>query len=172
MLVKILALLEHQNDLDEISESLEHVGHQVLKATQFQEAMEILRKTDVDLIIADVHLQNGGSIFDFLRWVKGDPHMRLVPFVCFSAQATEIPKYLADGVRTAARAMGAARYITMETFDKAAFLAEIEWLLPQDRAGNHYAEQGRDGDNKPKSPGRLKKEKTALHLTEMDKSVI
>lgn len=129
-----------------VSDCLESFGHVAFKASNFQDAMEILRRRDVDLIIADVHLQNGGSIFDFLRCVKGDPHMRAVPFVCFSAEPMEVPKYLSDGVRTAARALGAARYITMEKFDKASFRAEIEWLLPQEHSGNYYAEAESNGD--------------------------
>lgn len=142
----ILALLEHPEGMKLIANSLEEFGYAVFKSDKFQDAMEILRNNDVDLIIGDVHLQNGGSIFDFLRWVKGDPHMRAVPFVCFSAEPREVPRYLADGVRTAARALGAARYLTMEKFDKALFRAEIEWLLPQDRIGNYYAEDnGKDG---------------------------
>lgn len=147
-MVKILTLLEHPEALEMIAESLEHFGHVVLRATKFQEAMDILRQTEVDLIIGDVHLQNGGSIFDFLRWVKGDPHMRVVPFVCFSSEPIEVPRYLSDGVRTAARALGAARYITMEKFDKITFLSEIEWLLPQERAGNYYADVDRNGHDK------------------------
>lgn len=136
----ILALLEHPKTMNPIAQELEHFGHVVLKADNFHDAMEILRHRDVNLIIADVHLQNGGSVFDFLRWVKGDPHLRKVPFVCYSTEPVEVPKYLSDGVRTAARALGAARYITMEQFDKAQFRAEIEWLLPQEFAGNYYAD--------------------------------
>lgn len=140
MVARILALLEHLEAMVPISKSLEHFGYIVLKANNFQDAMGILRQKDVDLIVGDVHLQNGGSIFDFLRWVKGDPHLRAVPFVCLSTEPVEVPKYLSDGVRTAARALGAARYMTMETFDRDTFMAEIEWLLPQDRVGNYYAD--------------------------------
>lgn len=148
MVAKILALLEHPEAMKLIADSLEHFGHVVLKADKFQDAMDILRQHEVDLVIGDVHLQNGGSIFDFLRWTKGDPHMRSVPFVCFSTEPVEVPKYLSDGVRTAARALGAARYITMEKFDTASFRAEIEWLLPQDCAGNYYADAADNGDGK------------------------
>lgn len=146
MVAKVLALLEHEQAMKLISDSLEHFGHLVYKADNFQDAMSILRQRNVDLIVGDVHLQNGGSIFDFLRWVKGDPHMRSVPFVCFSSESVEEPKYLYDGVRTAARALGAAKYITMETFDRATFVSELEWLLPQDRAGSYYADTRLDAD--------------------------
>jgi len=151
MTAKILALLEHSEAMELIAECLEQLGHVVYKADKFQDAMEILRQRDVDLIIGDVHLQNGGSIFDFLRWVKGDPHMRAVPFVCFSSEPVEVPKYLKDGVRTAARALGAARYMTMENFDRANFRSEIEWLLPEDRLGNYYADAAEDGNGNAKS---------------------
>ena len=148
MVARILAVLEHPEVVNQIADSLEHFGHAVLKANHFPDAMEILRQRDVDLIICDVHLQNGGSVFDFLRWVKGDPHMSKVPFVCYSTEPVEVPKYLKDGVRSAARALDAAKYITMEKFDKASFLAEIEWLLPTDRAGNAYADANGDGNGK------------------------
>ncbi len=158
---RILVTMEHAEQMKLISDSLEHFGHGVAKANTFHESMEILRSSDVDLIISDVHLQNGGSVFDFLRWVKGDPHMRTVPFVCFSSEPPEIGKYLADGVRTAARALGAARYITMEHFDSNAFRQEIEWLLPLNRAGSYYAEpygsDGNDGDGRKPSIEGLKR---------------
>jgi len=146
MSAKILITMEHPVPRNLIGDCLERVGHTVVKVDTFHNAMEILRKTDFDLIISDVHLQNGGSVFDFLRWVKGDPHMRATPFVCVSAEPPEVGKYLADGVRTAARALGAARYIGMEHFDAADFLHEIEWLIPEERVGSYYSgiENGHD----------------------------
>jgi CheY-like chemotaxis protein len=150
---RILVTMEHAEQMKLISESLEHFGHSVTKCSTFHEAMEILRNSNVDLIISDTHLQNGGSVFDFLRWTKGDPQMRAIPFVCFSAEPPEIGKYLADGVRTAARALGAARYITMEHFDALLFRREMEWLLPIEHAGSYYADLliSGDGDGKPSS---------------------
>lgn len=140
MSASILAVLEHPDTLKQISDCLDNVGHHVFQASDYHEAMNIIRQKEVDLIVCDVHLQNGGSIFDFMRWVKGDPHMHNVPFVCFSTEPVEVAKYLADGVRTAARAMGAAKYLTMEKFDPAVFRAEIEWLLPINYSGNYYAD--------------------------------
>ena len=149
MSAKVLVTMEHEDQRTLIGDCLEHVGHEVTKVDTFHNAMEILRAKDFDLIVSDVHLQNGGSVFDFLRWVKGDPHMRSTPFVCFSAEPPEIGKYLADGVRTAARSLGAAKYISMDHFDGPALLHEIEWLIPEERAGSYYSGAGRvphDGD--------------------------
>lgn len=153
MVARILTLLERPEVMVNVVGTLEHYGYQVYQATKFQDAMDILKQHEVDMIIADVHLQNGGSIFDFLRWVKGDPNMRDVPFICFSTEPQEVAKYLSDGVRIAARALGAARYITMEKFDEVEFRSELDWLLPADKTGNYYAEDSppdHDGD------GRLK----------------
>ncbi len=73
-----------------------------------------------------------------------------MPFVCFSAEPKEVGKYLSDGVRTAARALGAARYVSMPEFDGPRFLEEIEWLIPQEKIGNYYSGthdgNGHDGD--------------------------
>ncbi len=147
MTAKILVTMEHEKQRKLIGECLEHVGHNVTLVDTFHNAMEILRSADFDLIVSDVHLQNGGSVFDFLRWVKGDPHMHATPFVCFSAEPAEIGKYLADGVRTAARALGAARYITMDHFNAPLFLQEIEWLIPQKQVGSYYSgNNGHNGD--------------------------
>lgn len=149
MTARILVTMEHELQRHLIGDCLEKVGHEVTKVDTFHNAMEILRSKDFDLIMSDVHLQNGGSVFDFLRWVKGDPHLRNTPFVCFSAEPPEVGKYLADGVRTAARALGAARYISMDHFDGPALLHELEWLIPEERVGSYYSGAGKvsgDGD--------------------------
>ena len=154
MTAKILVTMEHEAQRTLIGDCLEQVGHDVTKVDTFHNAMEFLRSVDFDLIISDVHLQNGGSVFDFLRWVKGDPHMYAIPFVCFSAEPPEVGKYLSDGVRTAARSLGAARYIGMEHFDAPQFLQEIEWLIPQERAGSYYLGDG-VGDARKSKPIHL-----------------
>lgn len=155
MTAKILVTMAHEEDRNQVAECLERFAHVVTKADTFHNAMEILRSTDFDLILCDVHLQNGGSVFDFLRWVKGDPHMATTPFVCYSAEPPEIGKYLADGVRTAARALGAARYVVMPKFDGTALLHELEWLIPEQKTGNYYsgsqASNVHDGDGHSES---------------------
>jgi CheY-like chemotaxis protein len=138
MAARLLVLIEHPEPLKTMADSLEQSGHTVLREKDFKGAMEALKSEDVDLIIADVHLQNGGSIFDFMRWVKGDPHMRSIPFVCFSAEPVEVAKYLRDGVRTAARALGAVKYITMEKLIPDQLRDEIDWLLPKGKASDYH----------------------------------
>ncbi|MBU6455529.1 MAG: response regulator [Cyanobacteria bacterium REEB67] len=144
MTARILVLIEHPEPLKTMADSLELYGHRVLREKDFKGAMETLKHEDVDMIIGDVHLQNGGSIFDFMRWVKGDPHLQSIPFLCFSAEPVEVSKYLRDGVRTAARSLGAVKYITMETFMPELFRDEVEWLLPKGKVSNYYSVDKRE----------------------------
>lgn len=138
-----IALLENKKNDKQVTACLAQCGHETIVVDSFAKAKDLLLTQPCGLIISDVHLENGGSVFDFLRWVKGDPHMHATPFVCFSAEPPEVGKYLADGVRTAARSLGAARYISMETFDEKLFLHEIEWLIPEEKVGSYYS--GNDG---------------------------
>ena len=126
----ILALLENSEHIDEVRRCLQSDGHEICIVDSFARATAILPDHSFDLIISDVHLENGGSVFDFLRWVKSHPHLATVPFVLFSLEPTRIAKYLADGVRTAARKMGATKYISMERFDADLLREEIIELLP------------------------------------------
>ncbi|MDZ4837316.1 MAG: response regulator [Candidatus Melainabacteria bacterium] len=63
--------------------------------------------------------------------MKKEAHTSHIPFVLLSAQPTPIAKYLADGVRTAARTLGCVAYIEMDIFDPDQFLRHINKLLVQ-----------------------------------------
>ena len=105
-------------------------GKPVERAKTFNQAITFLKSRRVDLIISDVHLENGGSVFDFLKWVRGNASTKDVPFVMLSCQPTAVAKYLDDAVKTTARLLGAAKYITMDTFDSEHFRKQIDPLLP------------------------------------------
>jgi CheY-like chemotaxis protein len=99
-----------------------------MASKNFREAIRVLENDRfhmIVLIISDVHLQNGGSVFDFLKWVKKNPSTRDTPFVLLSTRPSELATYIEDGVKTAARVLGAALYITMEAFDANAFRKHI-----------------------------------------------
>jgi len=133
MVALIIALLEHPEQHAQVKSCLELAGHEVLFVDTFTRAKSVLKHHVFDLIISDVHLENGGSVFDFLKWVKSDPTLQAVPFVLFSLEPSKMAKYLADGVQTAARAFGAAMYISMDKFDGALLAREIAELLPPDK---------------------------------------
>lgn len=134
MAALIIALIEHPEEHAQVKRSLEQAGHEVVFVETFVRAKSVLKEHEFDLIISDVHLENGGSVFDFLKWVKSDPRLKPVPFVLLSLEPTKTAKYLADGVQTAARAFGAAKYIAMDKFDSEIFLQEIAELLPPSTA--------------------------------------
>jgi CheY-like chemotaxis protein len=126
----VLALHENENNSKRVAESLKLSGHDVVLSKNFSHAIEILKNMHVDLIISDVHLENGGNVFDFLRWARNNPATKNIPFVMLSTEPTRVAKHVEDGVRTSARALGVAMYIAMETFDQEEFRRKIDSLLP------------------------------------------
>jgi CheY-like chemotaxis protein len=137
----ILALLEDHENATEVKACLVECGHEVFVVDTFKKALEILCSRKIDLILSDVHLENGGNVFDFLRRVKKGQHTSEIPFILFSLKPTPLAKHLADGVRTSARYLGAVKYIEMETFNPAEFKEHINSLLspekqPADRDKN------------------------------------
>jgi len=126
----ILALHEDNQNAQQVTRSLKLSGHGVIESLSFTHAITVLNNQHVDLIISDVHLENGGNVFDFLRWVKKNPSTKDTPFVLFSSEPTTRAKYFEDGLRTTARMLGAALYITMEIFDSDEFRKQIDSLLP------------------------------------------
>lgn len=137
MVALIIALLEHDNHAQQIRKSLQDAGHDVAIVDCFSKAKLILEGRCIDataaatcdLIISEVHLENGGSIFDFLKWVKAHPRLCAVPFVLLSLEPTDLAKYLSDGVQIAARLLGASKYISMIEFDAAVLHEELSELL-------------------------------------------
>jgi CheY-like chemotaxis protein len=133
MTARILALLELDENSQQVVKSLKLSGHQVVACETFSEAITILQQPlQIDMIISDVHLENGGNVFDFLRWLKSNPLPRNPLLVLFSFRPNELAKHLEDGVRTSARLLGVALYITMNNFDSDDFRKQIDLLLPGD----------------------------------------
>ncbi len=127
----VLALNEDDQNSDQVSASLKQSGHSVILSKTFSHAISVLNSHQVDLIISDVHLENGGNVFDFLRWVRNNPSTKDTPFVMFSSRPSSLAKYVEDGVKTAARMLGAQMYLTMEIFDSDLFRKQIDSLLPE-----------------------------------------
>lgn len=113
-----IALLENKKNAKQVTACLAQCGHETIVVDSFAKAKDLLLTQPCGLIISDVHLENGGSVFDFLRWVKDAPApLNAIPFVLLSVEPTKRAKYLGEGVRMAARHLGAAKYISMEEFD-------------------------------------------------------
>lgn len=141
----ILALHEEDEHSVRVADSLRKSGHAVIMSKDFPHAISVLKEKNVDMIISDVHLQNGGNVFDFLRWAKKNPTTMNTPFVLFSAEATGVAKFIDDGLRTSARLLGAAMYITMEQFDADEFRKKIDSLIPPDLRTAELCDKQKDG---------------------------
>jgi CheY-like chemotaxis protein len=129
----ILALLEDDRHAVQVIESLMHSGHEVTTFNCSVDARQALFRENFDIVISDVHLENGSSVYHFLRWVKKESPARHTPFILFSCNPTATAKHVEDGVRTAARMLGATKFIRMDTFDAANFCAQIDDLLDDDQ---------------------------------------
>lgn len=149
----ILALHEEDKNSYQVAESLKRSGHNVIQSQKFTQAISLLQRQHVDLIISDVHLENGGNVFDFLRWVKKNPSTKDTLFVLFSCQPTLKAKYFEDGLRTTARMLGAAMYITMEIFNSDEFRKTIDSLLPAGDQATALSTKGSGEGYDSKDPG-------------------
>jgi CheY-like chemotaxis protein len=127
----ILVLVEQDETSRQVVESLKRSGHNVTAAKCFSEAIRIIPTNRIDMIVSEVHLENGGNVFDFMRWVKRNPATHAIGFVMFSSQPTVTAKYLEDGLRTTARILGASKYMSMDHFDSDEFSRQIDALLPE-----------------------------------------
>lgn len=125
----ILALLELDENSAQVVESLKSIDRRTTVCKKFTQAIELLEEKSCALIISDVHLENGGNVFDFLRWAKANPMTTDTPFVLLSCKPTKMAKYVEDGVRTTARLLGADLFLTFESFDPVSFRNQIEPLL-------------------------------------------
>lgn len=126
----ILALIENTEQAFLVEQCLTDAGHHVQIASTFVKAKALLKANSYDLIVTDVYLENGGSVFDFLKWAKSQPRLKSIPFILFSLEPSALALYLSHGVQTTARLLGAARYITMKKFDPELLRRTIDELLP------------------------------------------
>ncbi len=129
---QILVLLEQDENSRQVVKSLSQAGFDVVACQTLTEAIIVLKKQPkIEMIISDVHLERGGNVFDFLRSLKSNRAHVGRSLVLFSFRPTELAKHLEDGLRNAARMLGVAKYITMETFDSQLFCKEIQSVISQ-----------------------------------------
>lgn len=128
LMAKILVLQEIKKNSVRLHEALPE--HKIIDFEKACDAMNYLRSQSVDMIISAVHLE-ASNVFDFLQWVKGDPAHRDLPFVFFCAEPTEVAKYVSGAITSAARVLGATKYIAQEEFDHTALTQEVNSILGQ-----------------------------------------
>lgn len=127
MAALVIALLEEEEHAQRITTCLLSAGHEVIVAHGLVKAKALV----LDHACDDVNLENGGSVLDFLKWLKSDPVLRAIPFVLLSIQPSDRAKYHKDGLRVAARQLGAAKYISMEKFDPVLLNQELSEFVAE-----------------------------------------
>ncbi|MBS1997568.1 MAG: hypothetical protein JSS86_14705 [Cyanobacteria bacterium SZAS LIN-2] len=134
-MAQILILQEAPGPLQALRKSL-GLRHDLSFATTTNCALEILQNRQVDLIVARVHLEHG-SLFEFIKTVKGDPQLCDVPFICFCGIRTLRAKSLDSCLAKVATVLGADKYIILDHFCEAEkcdferLATEIEDCLPR-----------------------------------------
>lgn len=127
MLARVLVLQEKEENVFNILESLPDC--EIVPVDTVDKALIALKRDDFDLIISAVHLEHDGSVFDFLKSVKGSPETRRIPFVFYCARTSTFARSVRHGLQIAARSLGAEKYITMERFERLLLRNEFLSLL-------------------------------------------
>lgn len=128
MIPEISILQEKDENVANIRASLPECAF--VRVRTIEEAIPLLEHRYFDLIISAVHLEYDGSVFDFLKFAKGNPRSSSVPFVFYCCQSSTFARSVRDGLQIAARALGADKYITMEHYDRDKLRDEFKEYLP------------------------------------------
>ena len=89
--MKKVLVIDDQEQLREIvSMGLTHTGFEVIQASSAAEAETTLSNWQPDLILCDLHLEDGDG-FSVLEWVRGRNETVMTPFVMMTGLIDEFP---------------------------------------------------------------------------------
>jgi CheY-like chemotaxis protein len=143
----ILVLFERTSDIAQVKGILSNPFYAYYAANSIPSAFEILQRKQVDMVIAGVHLEYSDS-YEFLNRMKADEQLRPIPFVFVSLRRSDVARCVDHGLSLAARALGAARYLSIDFNSRVEIQTEIENLfLP--RATKSEAEEAREEESRP-----------------------
>lgn len=118
---RILVVDDMLSNREFIRCALEPCGHQVVLASSAQNAMARARESNFDLILCDLHMPDEDGI-SFIRNVKADTRLQMVPFVFISAALAEA------NLQISLRQHGAMHFI-QRPIDPQSLINEIEACL-------------------------------------------
>ena len=121
----VILIVEDQPDMARFLRRLLSEEYHALHASEGKQALEILRKQKVDLIISDVMMPGGMDGFAFRQMVAREEAWKLIPFVFLTARAEERDRL--RGFR-----FGADDYIT-KPFSVRELRARLRSLLEKKR---------------------------------------
>lgn len=117
---KILVVDDEKDILELIDYNLSKNGYRVKTATTGEEALELIKENDYDLIILDLMLP-GIDGFDITKIIKADKHKSSIPIVMVTAKSDEADK-------VAGLEIGADHYVT-KPFSPRELLAIVKATL-------------------------------------------
>lgn len=98
-MTKILIAEDEPDIRDLIAFTLRFAGHEVVTATNGEEAVQVAQKEAPDLIILDVRMPRMTG-YDACRAIKSDPALNAVPVIFLSAKGQE--SEIQDGMNAGA----------------------------------------------------------------------
>jgi CheY-like chemotaxis protein len=114
-------------------------GHELSCPETLDEATQLLRERDFDLIVCTVYFDES-RMFDLLRLVKASPEWRRIPFVCARLRRHVLDSPIAlEGVAFTCKALGAAAFLNVTDYPvnpERELRAVIERLLPNTSRGD------------------------------------
>lgn len=117
---KILVVDDEKDILELIEFNLSKNGYRVRTVTSGEEALDLIKENDYDLIILDLMLP-GVDGFDICKIIKSDKHKANIPIVMVTAKADEADK-------VAGLEIGADHYVT-KPFSPRELLAIVKATL-------------------------------------------
>ncbi len=141
MSARILVIHDQQFRREQMRDALQPM-HYVAVGDGIAHAIELLKTAELqilnaspfDLIVSAVHLDSNDnlSVFDLLKWCRGNKQLRAVPFVLVDIEPSATAKYVIDAVRSASNTLGASAFLIIAQFEAAAFLSALEpYISPE-----------------------------------------
>jgi DNA-binding response OmpR family regulator len=123
-MAKILVAEDEKQIADMIAFKLTNSGHQVIRAQDGEQAMQLAKRDTPDLIMLDAMMPGIGG-FEVLRRLKADPALRSVPVIMVTAKGHE--RDVLSGLRG-----GAVDYV-VKPFSLKELAARVELALGKER---------------------------------------
>ncbi len=119
-MAKILAVDDSASMRQMVAFTLKNAGHEVIEAADGREALEIARKTPVNLVLSDVNMPNMDGI-QLIRELRALPNYRFTPILMLTTESAASRKQ--EG-----KAAGATGWI-VKPFNPDQLLATVDRVL-------------------------------------------